>query len=73
MNLYKEYENKIKFFLKELEKKKVLVLTENLKNLTVESPPRNQKADIACNVAMILSKINKKSPSVYDCKKLLKE
>ncbi len=62
MNLYKEYENKIKFFLKEIEKKKVLVLTENLKNLTVESPPRNQKADMACNVAMILSKINKKSP-----------
>ena len=52
MNLFLEYQKKITTFLKILEKKKLLKIPLNIK-LAVESPPKNQKADISCNVAMI--------------------
>jgi arginyl-tRNA synthetase len=61
MNLFLEYQKKITTFLKILEKKKLLKIPLNIK-LAVESPPKNQKADISCNVAMILAKANRKSP-----------
>ena len=61
MNLFSEYQKKIFKILKKLEKKKLIQIPSNL-NLIVELPPRNQKADISCNVAMILAKLNKKPP-----------
>ena len=61
MNLFLEYQKKIFKTLKKLEKKKLLKIPLNIK-LAVESPPKNQKADISCNVAMILAKANRKSP-----------
>ena len=49
-------------YLKSLEKKKIIDLPDNLKSLTVELPPKEHKADMSCNVAMILAKFNQKTP-----------
>ena len=54
-----------------LNKKKIIVVPDNFKSLTVELPPRNQKSDISCNAAMILAKSNKCSP--VDLAEILKE
>jgi len=62
MNLFTEYQNKIFFSLKDLEKKKLINIPKKLKSFTVELPPRNQKADISCNAAMVLAKVNNSSP-----------
>ena len=61
MNLFLEYQKKIFNVLKKLEKKKLIQISFQT-NITVELPPKNQKADISCNAAMILAKLNKKSP-----------
>jgi len=57
MNLFLDYQKKIFNCLKNLEKKKLIKIPSQ-PNLTVELPPKNQKADISCNAALILSKIN---------------
>jgi len=62
MNLFLDYQKKIFISLKNLEKKKLIQIPDQLKNFTVELPPKNQKADISTNVAMVLSKINNSSP-----------
>ena len=49
-------------YLKSLEKKKIIDLPDNLKSLIVELPPKEHKADMSCNVAMILAKFNQKTP-----------
>ena len=61
MNLFSEYQKKILNLLKELEKKKLLIIPSDL-YFTIDTPPKDHKADISCNVAMILAKINKSSP-----------
>ena len=61
MNLFSDYQKKIFNSLKKLEKKKLIQIPSKL-YLTIELPPRNQKADISCNAAMILAKLNKNSP-----------
>ena len=61
MNLFSEYQKKIFSSLKNLEKKKLMKIPSQLKNFTVELPPKTQKADISCNVAMILAKANNSS------------
>ena len=62
MNLFLDYRQKILDSLKKLGKKRVIKFPQKLKNLTVELPPQNQNADISCNAAMILAKINNNSP-----------
>ena len=62
MNLFLDYQKKIFNSLKDLEKKKVIQIPLKLKSFAVELPPKNQKADISCNAAMILAKINNSSP-----------
>jgi len=62
MNLFLNYQKRFLHYLKSLEKKKIIVLPNHLKNLTVELPPKGHKADMSCNVAMILAKFNKKTP-----------
>ena len=62
MNLFLDYQKKIFNCLKNLEKEKLIQIPTQLKNFTVELPPKNQKADISCNVAMILAKVNNNSP-----------
>ena len=71
MNLFLDYQKKILKSLKSLEKKKVINIPKIVKNLTVELPPKNQKADISCNVALILAKINNTSP--YELAKIIKK
>ena len=61
MNLFLEYQEKIFKNLKKLEKKKLIRVPPNL-NFIVELPPKNQNADLSCNIAMTLAKFNKNSP-----------
>ena len=61
MNLFLEYQKKIINCLKNLDEKKVIQIPPNF-NIAVELPPKNHKADISCNAAMVLAKINNKSP-----------
>ena len=62
MNLFSDYQEKIFNSLKILEKKKIIQIPSKLKSITIELPPKNQKADISCNAALILAKPNKISP-----------
>ena len=62
MNLFLDYQKKIFKNLKILEKKKIIQISQKLKSITVELPPKNQEADISCNAAMILAKDNNSSP-----------
>ena len=61
MNLFLDYQRKIFKSLKILEKKKVIQIPSSLKSFTVELPPKNQKADVSCNAAMVLAKANNNS------------
>ena len=63
MNLFIEYQRKIFKSVKILEKKKIIQIPARLKSFTVELPPKHQKADMSCNVAMILSKVNNIAPA----------
>ncbi len=71
MNLFLEYKKKIFVSLKKLEKKKIIKIPKNFKSFTLELPPKDQKADISCNVAMVLAKFNKINP--FDMANLLKK
>lgn len=62
MNIFDEYIDKINKILLELSKKKIIVLPDVLKSINAEIPPLQFDYDISTNVAMVLSKINKKSP-----------
>ena len=63
MNIFEKYLNKIREILYNLSKDGHLVLPDNLTGITAEIPPSKFDADISTNVAMVLSKINKKSPT----------
>ena len=63
MNLFTYYQEKIFKFLKNLAKKNIIQIPSNIKSFNVELPPKNQKADMSCNAAMILAKINNSSPN----------
>ena len=41
---------------------KLIDFPDTLEHINTELPPKDQKADISCNAAMILAKFNKKSP-----------
>ena len=62
MNLFLDYQKKIFNSLKSLKKKKLIHIPSQLKSFTVELPPKNQKADISCNAAMVLAKVNNCPP-----------
>ena len=62
MNLFYNYQEKIFNSLKILDKRKIIHIPRKLKSFTVELPPKNQKADISCNAAMILANVNNISP-----------
>tara|TARA_B100000989_G_scaffold195780_1_gene147809 strand:+ start:756 stop:2489 length:1734 start_codon:yes stop_codon:yes gene_type:complete len=62
MNIFDLYLEKIKKILLDLSKKNKLILPGNLNGITTEIPPTNFNSDISTNAAMVLSKINKKSP-----------
>ena len=62
MNIFDLYLDKILILVKKLNKDKLIVLPESLNGINVDIPPANFDCDISTNVAMFLSKINKKSP-----------
>lgn len=62
MNIFVEYQQKILKSLNGLQKAKKIKLPLKFNNITVEISPKNQKADISCNAAMVLSKYNNTNP-----------
>ena len=62
MNIFEQFLDKIKETLLDLSKKGDLILPDTLNGITAEMPPSKFNSDISTNVAMVLSKINKKSP-----------
>ena len=62
MNIFDLYLDKIIILIKKLNKDGSIELPESLNGINVDIPPSNFDCDISTNVAMILSKTNKKSP-----------
>ena len=62
MNIFDQYLDKLKKILLDLSKNGKLILPDKLNGITAEIPPSKFKADISTNVAMVLSKVNNKSP-----------
>ena len=62
MNIFLEYKKKFLKYLLTLKEKKIINFPSDLKSLTVEVSPKEQSADMSCNVAMLLSKYNNKTP-----------
>ena len=60
MNIFNIYIKKIRKILIEQKEKGVLLIPDNLDSIKVDIPPKKFDCDISTNVAMILSKINKK-------------
>ena len=63
MNIFEQYLDKIKEILSTLSSNGDLILPDSLNGITAEIPPPKFDSDISTNVAMVLSKINNKSPS----------
>ena len=63
MNIFEQYLDKIKEILSTLSLNGDLILPDSLNGITAEIPPSKFDSDISTNVAMVLSKINNKSPS----------
>ena len=63
MNIFDQYLDKLKKIILDLSKKGDLILPDKLDGITTEIPPLKFKSDISTNVAMVLSKVNKKSPT----------
>ena len=62
MNIFELYLDKIKSTIVDLQKKDQLIIPETLNGISAEIPPAKFDCDISTNVAMVLSKINKKTP-----------
>ena len=62
MNIFENYLDKIKSILIDLNKQGELIIPENFNGINTEIPPAQFDYDISTNVAMVLSKLNKKSP-----------
>ena len=63
MNIFDQYLDKIKKILLDLSNNGDLILPDRLDGITAEIPPSKFNCDISTNVAMVLSKANKKSPT----------
>ena len=62
MNIFDIYLDKIKNLIIKLNKESLIEIPESLNGINVDIPPEKFDCDISTNVAMVLSKINKKSP-----------
>ena len=70
MNIFNLYLDKIKKIVVTANKNKLIEIPENLDGINVDLPPSKFDCDISTNVAMFLSKVNKKAPDVI-AKKLI--
>ena len=59
MNIFSQYTIKIEKLVNDLKDKGKIDLPSNLDGIIVDVPPKNLSGEISCNVAMIISKINK--------------
>ena len=64
MNIFKLYSKKIRDNITALDKDGVIKTPKDLSSINVDVPPENIQSDISTNAAMVLSKINSKSPLV---------
>ena len=64
MNIFEVYLKKIKDLILKLNKDSLILLPENLDSINVDIPPKHYDCDISTNIAMVLSKPNKKSPLI---------
>ena len=62
MNIFEIYLNKIIDLIKKANQDNLIELPENLLGINVDIPPSKYNCDMSTNVAMVLSKPNKKSP-----------
>ena len=62
MNIFSQYTIKIKKLVNDLKNEGKIDLPSNLDGIIVDVPPKNLLGDISCNVAMIISRINKENP-----------
>ena len=62
MNIFESYLDKIKSVLIDLNKQGELLIPETFNGINAEIPPVQFDCDISTNVAMVLSKLNKRSP-----------
>ena len=62
MNIFDHYLDKITTLIKKLNKDGSIELPESLSGINVDIPPSNYDCDLSTNVAMVLSKANRKSP-----------
>ena len=70
MNIFNLYLDKIKKIVVTANKNNLIEIPENLDGINVDLPPSKFDCDISTNVAMFLSKVNKKPPDVI-AKKLI--
>ena len=63
MNIFELYLDKIKSVIVDLNKNNQLEIPESFNGINAEIPPPKFDCDISTNVAMVLSKINKKTPA----------
>ena len=62
MNIFELYLDKIKSIIVDLNKKNQLLVPKTFNGINAEIPPPKFDCDISTNVAMVLSKLNNKSP-----------
>ncbi len=62
MNIFEIYLNKIEKLIIKLNNENIIQIPDTLNGINVEIPPAKFYCDISTNVAMVLSKINKKPP-----------
>ena len=62
MNIFELYLDKIKSNIVNLSKEGKIIIPETFNGINSEIPPTKFDCDISTNVAMVLSKLNKKSP-----------
>ena len=62
MNIFDQYLDNLKKILLDLYKQGEIILPDKLDGINAEIPPEKFNCDISTNVAMVLSKINKKTP-----------
>ena len=61
MNIFDQYLDYLKKILLDLSKQGEIILPDKLDGINAEIPPEKFNCDISTNVAMVLSKINKKT------------
>jgi len=62
MNIFELYLDKIKSIIIDLNKQDELLIPETFNGINAEIPPSKFDCDISTNVAMVLAKLNKRSP-----------